>query len=42
MILKLLPTIFVMQEYFLYYLQLFDKNNLIDKEVIKVSPFTKY
>ena len=38
MFLKFLCTIYVMQAYRLSSAQLFDKNSLIDKEVMKVSP----
>ena len=38
MFLKFLRTIYVMQAYRLSSAQLFDKNSLIDKEVMKVSP----
>ena len=40
--LKLLRTIYVMQVYRLSSAQLFDKNSLIDKKVMKVSPCTKH
>lgn len=38
MFLKFLRTVYVMQAYRLSSAQLFDKNSLIDKEVMKVSP----